>query len=83
MNEISEINIRQVVFIRYKWLFLLCLSPRQISSAAPISGPFNALIDDGITFNASIKKNKIWDAEKGLTSSMFPIKSNKRGSDFP
>ena len=26
-----------------------------ILSAAPISGPFDALIDDGITFNASIK----------------------------
>ena len=53
------------------------------NSAAPISGPFDALIDDGITFNASIKKNKIWDAEKGLSSSMFPVKSNERGSDFP
>ena len=28
------------------------------TSAAPISGPFDALIDDGITFNASIKKPK-------------------------
>ena len=56
---------------------------RYITSAAPISGPFDALIDDGITFNASIKKAKIPDAEKGLSSSMFPVKSNKRGSDFP
>ena len=52
-------------------------------SAAPISGPFDALIDDGISFNASIKKTKIRDAEKGLSSSMFPVKSNERGSDFP
>ena len=51
-------------------------------SAAPIGGPFDALIDDGITFNVSIKKAKIRDAEKGLSSSMFPVKSNKRGSDF-
>ena len=34
-------------------------------SAAPISGPFSALVDDGITFNASIIKAKIRDAEKG------------------
>ena len=54
-----------------------------VISAAPISGPFDALIDDGMTFNASIKKAKIRDAEKGLSSSMFPVKSNKRGSDFP
>ena len=54
-----------------------------VSSAAPISGPFDALIDDGNTFNASIKKTKIRDAETGLSSSMFPVKSNERGSDFP
>ena len=52
-----------------------------LSSPVPISGPFDALIDDGMTFNSSIKK--IWDAEKGLSSSMFPVKSNERGSDFP
>ena len=50
-------------------------------SAAPISGPFDALIDDGIT--CIDQKNKIRDAEKGLSSSMFPVKSNERGSDFP
>ena len=52
-------------------------------SAAPISGPFDALIDYSITFNASIKKNEIRKAEKGLRSSMFPVESNERGSDFP
>ena len=34
-------------------------------SAAPISGPFEALIDDGITFNASIKKPKFGMPKKG------------------
>ena len=34
-------------------------------SAAPISGPFDALIDDGITFNASIKKPKFGMPKKG------------------
>ena len=29
------------------------------------------------------QKTKIRDAEKGLSSSMFPVKSNERGSDFP
>ena len=52
-------------------------------SAAPISGPFDAVIDDGITFDASIKKAEIRDAEKGWSSSIFPIESNERGSDFP
>ena len=33
----------------------LCVN---ICSSAPISGPFDALIDDGITFNASIKKKQ-------------------------
>ena len=53
------------------------------TSAAPISGPFDALIDYSITFDASIKKNEIRKAEKGLRSSMFPVESNERGSDFP
>ena len=35
------------------------------SSAAPISGPFDALIDGGITFNASIKKPKFGMPKKG------------------
>ena len=55
----------------------------QNTSAAPISGPFDALIDYSITFDASIKKNKIRKAEKGLRFSMFPVESNERGSDFP
>ena len=52
-------------------------------SAAPISGLFDALIDDAITFDASIKKSEIRDADKGLSSSIFPVESNERGSDFP
>ena len=34
-------------------------------SAAPISGPFDALIDDSITFDASIKKTKFGKPKKG------------------
>ena len=35
------------------------------TSAAPISGPFDALIDDGISFNASIKKPRFGMPKKG------------------
>ena len=35
------------------------------NSAAPISGPFDALIDDSITFDASIKKPKFGKPKKG------------------
>ena len=35
------------------------------TSAAPISGPFDPLIDDGITSNASIKKTKFGMPKKG------------------
>ena len=34
-------------------------------SAAPISGPFDALIDDGINFDALIKKPKFRMPKKG------------------
>ena len=34
-------------------------------STAPISGPFDALIDDGINFDASIKKPKFGMPKKG------------------
>ena len=53
------------------------------NSAALISGLFEALIDDDITLNASIKKAKILEVKKGLSSSTFPVESNERGSDFP
>ena len=48
-----------------------------MTSAAPISGPFDALIDYSITFDASIKKTKFGKPK------MFPVESNERGSDFP
>ena len=35
------------------------------NNAAPISGPFDVLIDDGISFNASIKKPKFGMPKKG------------------
>ena len=36
-----------------------------LGTAAPISGPFDALLDDGISFNASIKKPKFRMPKKG------------------
>ena len=46
-------------------------------SAAPISVPFDALIDDGITFNASIKKPKFGMPKKGRVLVCFQSNQTK------
>ena len=46
-------------------------------SAAPISGPFDALIDDDITFNASIKKPKFRMPKKGWVLVCFQSNQTK------
>ena len=50
-------------------------SPR--ISAAPISGPFDALIDDSINFDASIKKPKFGMREKGSVLACFQSNQTK------
>ena len=47
------------------------------TSAAPISGPFDALIDDGITSNASIKKPKFGLPKKGWVLVCFQSNQTK------
>ena len=66
-----------------KYQALQKASPSMIlSSSAPISGLFDALIDHSITFNASSQKSEIRDAEIVVSSSTFPVESKKIGSDF-
>ena len=60
----------------------LLFSNTSAHGAVPISRLFYALIIDGITFDALIKKSEIWDAVTGLSSSIFPVESNERANNF-
>ena len=64
LNILSHILCLEGCPIGITW-YLNIFNSSIVSSAAPISGPFDALIDYSITFDASIKKTKFGKPKKG------------------